>query len=200
MCASGQLVIILTGLFLIECSATAQELYSTFLALCDPKDPRPIAIRSPALLDTNNVGTKLTFLNLAQSKVDATIGDVHLGMTMEEVVKRWGKPKFFWSRCYGGPLLSYQDVSVVLSPASNSVKTIMLHVDKLPKVHGGLPASSSPEQFEAVLGKATSREHRPQFDSLDLKYCSDKCSLTLLFSRDWLNSIRLDAVADSSAK
>jgi hypothetical protein len=152
------------------------------------------------LTDTNNVRAKLTncIVNLSNACWTGEIGGVRLGMTMEEVTGLWGKARYFHGRCFGGPNFSYEDVNVVFDPSSNSVMHIT--VKKLPRLHAGLSAKCSAEQFESVLGKPATQKQRPVFEQLEMTYESAQSSLRLVFSGGWLQYVQLDRPAHKVQK
>lgn len=53
------------------------------------------ALQSPLVLDTNNIGAKMTnaVLNFQNVLQTGEISGLHLGMTMGETVAIWGKPR-----------------------------------------------------------------------------------------------------------
>src|SRR5882724_7961610 len=128
------------------------EFYRQFLNLVDTNQPGTLPVRSPLLTDTNNIAPKLTnsVVNLNEACSRGEIGGARLAMTMEEVAESWGKPQHICGRwCFGGPIFFYEDASIIFDPSSNSVTSIIIHIHKLPRLHGGLSASSSADQFEA---------------------------------------------------
>jgi hypothetical protein len=185
---------------LVVWSATGHggDFYRQFLILVDTNQPGALPVASPLLIDTNNSAPKLTntLVNLSNACARGEIAGVRLGMTMEEVAARWGKPQSLWGRCYGGPRFYYTDASVIFDPSSNSVMRIFTH--RLPRLDGGLSASSSAEQFEAVLGKPVARQERPRFDLLDLIYQSPLCTLRVDFDSGWPRYIQLDRLTATS--
>src|SRR5467141_1173381 len=78
-----------------NCLSEEADFYRTFLSMVDTNAERAVAIRSPLLIDTNNAAPKLTNLvmDLAESKENGRLGGIQLGMTMEQIIARWGKPK-----------------------------------------------------------------------------------------------------------
>jgi len=88
-----------------------------------------IEIGSPLLVDTKNTGFKMTnvLLHLQALKANGEPSGIRLGMTMEKVVARWGRPLGMDPHCMGFPHFIYTDAHVYFEPASNSVRAI--HVD-----------------------------------------------------------------------
>ena len=119
----------------------------------------PHAIKSAFFVDTNNTALKVanTVVDLNKVKADGEICGVRPGMSMEEVVGRWGKPVFMWSRCYGGPRFAFKDVDIVFEPNSNSVKLIFMNIDRVFRFENGLNPWSSTNDLIQVLGAPTRR-------------------------------------------
>jgi hypothetical protein len=164
--------------------------------MVDTNAERAVAIRSPFFVDTNNAAPKLANLvvDLADTKENGRLGGVQLGMTMEQVVARWGKPKGIWSKCYGGPLFCYTDVNVVFESSSNSVLKVFFlgKSASSPIFLGGLLASSSASDFARVLGAPSSREEREDTGSSQLVYKTHAATLRLQFTDDTLSWLRLE--------
>jgi hypothetical protein len=98
------------------CSA-AEDYYHTYLSLLGTNITRNVLVDSPLLIDTNNSAPKLatSVIDLAETVTNCQIGQVRLGMTMEEVVAGWGKPRGIWPSCFGGARFIYWDVATQLS-------------------------------------------------------------------------------------
>src|SRR5258705_6877453 len=85
-------------LALVLCGFTARaldgEFYRQFLTLVDTNQVLLRRITSPVLVDTNNTGIKITnaVLNLNSLKQAGEISGMRLGISMDEVIGRWGKP------------------------------------------------------------------------------------------------------------
>jgi hypothetical protein len=176
-----------------KCWGVDQEFYRAFLSAVDTNELGAIPIKSPLLVDTNNMAPKLTnvVLSLKHCKASGQLGPVRLGMTMEEVVGCWGKPRYFWSRCFGGPRFCYADINVVFEPASNSVRSIICFGKDLPRFDNGLSSSSNMEDFIRVLGAPTNRKNRGD-DFAELFYDAPATHMRLDFYEGSLSSVRLD--------
>ncbi len=186
----------LTVLFLSVslCRGAESSFYRTFLSSVNSNDlTRPVAVRSPLLVDTNNTAPKLatTPLDLIKAKDTGAVGGIRLGMTMEEVVARWGKPQGLYSRCLGGPRFFYSDANVVFDPASNSVKRIVLF-ENFPRFADGLSASSRTEDFLHILGNPTARKDEADGDVCHLTYETRLSTLKISRGYGRLWSIQLD--------
>ena len=190
----------IVALFASMCLASqAGELYREFVRLVDTNQPTA-AIRSALLIDTNNTASKLTnsVVDLNSMRLSGGVAGVQLGMTMEEVAHALGRPPAVCSRCFGGPRFFYDDVSIIFSPASNSVMTVLLSSERLPQLAAGLSRASTPGEFERVLGKAQGRQEDADFDRVDLLYTSGGARLRLRFYGDHWAFLTLDAVPPAS--
>src|SRR5207249_4838362 len=146
-----------TFLVIASCGAGEIRFYPRLSSLIDPNGPLT-GITSPLLTETNNTAAKVVNATaiLPQIKRSGEIAGIRLGMTAEEVVARWGRPRWIWSRCYGGPRLCYSGASIVLEPTANSVKTILLEMGS-----GDTRGRSHPftvSQSLTAFGEPTSRK------------------------------------------
>jgi hypothetical protein len=178
------------------CSA-AEDYYHTYVNLLGTNIARNILVDSPLLIDTNNLAPKLgaSVINLAETVTNCQIGQVRLGMTMEEVVAGWGKPRKIWPSCFGGARFIYGDVNVIFELGSNSVISVycMSH-SRMPRFAGGLSPSSEQSEFLRVLG-APSAQFGPSpnyWPSSELVYAKSAATLRLGFHDDRLDTLRLD--------
>ena len=110
-----QYLVVLSLVSVTKCWSADQDLYRTFLSIVSGSGGQNVPITSPVLIDTNNLTPKLTNLvvSLPDSKATGRLGDIRLGMTMEQVIGHWGKPGWIWRRCFGGPRFCYSDVNVM---------------------------------------------------------------------------------------
>jgi hypothetical protein len=174
-----------------------QELYRTFSSIVSSNGGKNNPITSPFLIDTNNLAPKLTNLvvNLMDAKASGRLGNIGLGMTMEQVVGIWGKPRAIWPRCFGGVLFSYKDVSVIFESGSNSVLSF-LSTFSSPSHHftGGLSASSTIPDFVRVLGNPSAQYNKgaSSLPREELVYVTPAATLRLGFADDTLWNLRLD--------
>jgi hypothetical protein len=109
-----------------SCLAADDSFYRNFLTIADTNISRAVLIESPLLIDTNNTAPKLanSVISLEKLRAEGKVGEVHLGMSMDEVVACWGKPKVFYCRCGGGPRFIFNDVTLVFQ--SNALMRIYL--------------------------------------------------------------------------
>ncbi len=65
------------------------------------------------LVDTNNTSPKLKDIvsPLDRLRAAGEVGGVRLGMTMDEVVQRWGKPRNLYANCGPGARFNYVDAT-----------------------------------------------------------------------------------------
>jgi hypothetical protein len=144
------------------CCLTSQaaddEFYRLFLSLVDTNDTSPRAISSPLLVDTNNTEPKLTnVMDLEKFLAEGQAGDLRLGMTMGEIKTRWGKPQRFRSNCGGGPLLGYNEISLVFQ--NNGLQTVYL--PKTFQFNHGLSMKSNVKDWIRILGEPARRTGSP---------------------------------------
>jgi hypothetical protein len=164
------------------------DFYQQFLSSVDTNQFTQPLGALPGLVDTNNTGIKVTnaVVDLERLKQSGEVSRVRLGMTMQEVVDRWGKPKGGWSRCLHGLItLSYTGVS--LGFEGNRLETIRFSPSA--KLARGLSPTSQVEEFVRVLGAPTSRLGR------NLVYLSAGANLRLDFYDEELASIYLERTA-----
>ena len=134
----------------------AGDFYQQYLSAVDTnKYTQPLGAL-PGLVATNNTGIKVTnaVVDLNSLKQSGEISRVRLGMTMQEVVDRWGKPKGGWSRCLHG-LITFSYTGVSLGFEGNRLETI--HFSPPAKLAGGLSPKSTTGEFVRVLGAPTSQ-------------------------------------------
>jgi hypothetical protein len=190
-------VVVLLLVSAASCGRADQEFYHRFLRVVDTNDLVPRAVKSPFLIDPNNATPRLTnqLVSLSSSKTNGRIADVQLGMTMENVVAAFGKPHNLWSRCYGGPLFCYVDVTVGFEPRSNSVRRIAFFGKSFPLFEPGLSASSSIADFLRVLGTPSTRKDHPE-DTLI--YETPFTTMRLYFRDNGLSLVELERCSDSA--
>jgi hypothetical protein len=161
------------------------DFYQQYLSAADTNQFTQPLGALPGLADTNNTGMKVTngVVDLESLKQSGEISGVRLGMTMQQVVDRWGKPKAGWSRCLHGLItLSYTEVS--LGFEGNRLETIRFSPPA--KLAGGLSPASQVEEFVRVLGAPTGRLGR------SLVYLSAGANLRLDFFDGELANIYLE--------
>lgn len=197
-----RLLLLVLSIGCFRSTAGGDDFYRKFLSVVDTNQPGAQPIRSPLLTDTNNLAPKLTnsVVNLNEVYSRGQIGGVRLGMTMEAVTAALGKPRLIYGRCFGGPRFCYDDVNVIFDPSNNSVMSVFIDGHKLPRMHGGLSATSGVDQFQAILGKPDVRKQKPDFDSLELAYRSPRSTLRLEFSEGWLANIQLEGATASTGE
>jgi len=154
----------------------ADDYYSLFLSRVSSRavheEYLPFAGEEvPSLTDTSNTSPKFTRSKLTELALQPqlTLAGVHLGMTMDEVVKTWGKPRRVSVYGKGAPMLLYQDclddskdryasANVLFNPASNKVMTIWITFWQ----HRNKPlASPRVEECLRVLGEPIERNFVP---------------------------------------
>jgi len=142
----------------------------------------------PFLVDTNNTGAKLASgpLNIHRWKKRGEVSGIRLGMTMDEVVGRWGKPFGGYAPMgclHGLTSLFYGEVSLAFEGPLLETIHIRLSLTRA----GGLSITSS---VVRALGTPTSS--RRAGTSCCLAYVSSKSGLRLDFSEDRLCGVWLE--------
>jgi hypothetical protein len=170
--------------------AGEDEFYRTFISLGDTNDFRQQRVRALGLVDTNNGVAKVTgTLNLETLKEEGGISGIRFGMTMEQIVTSWGKPKWLWANCFGGlPTMCYQDV--VLGFDGNSLKDIRFNTDtgNVAFTNGFSPTSSM-DEYVKKLGEPAVRKGSSERGLLI--HTSAKAKMTLQFDDGRIITIRL---------
>jgi hypothetical protein len=161
------LVLILVVLATVSCGSTKSDFYQVFMASVTTNDlARAVLVTSPALVDTNNTAPKLaaTTNSFRDMREQGTVSGVSLGMSMSQVVARWGKPPWFYTRCGSGPRFNYSDVALVFH--GNSLWEVRVYRAAFghwsppvgPAQFGeGLSMKSSAQDLIRVLGEPTRR-------------------------------------------
>ena len=166
-------------LFGVGLPALGGDYYSQYLSALDTNRLTQPLSAFPALVDTNNDAAKLTnaVLDLKSLKQNGEISGVRLGMTMQEVVNSWGKPRGGWSRClHGLTTFSYSGVSLAFE--GNCLETVRFY--PLTRLADGLSSVSTVNNFVRVLGQPTSRRDSKLHPSL--VYLSPSANLLLGFT------------------
>jgi hypothetical protein len=126
---------------------------------------------SPLLEDMTNTAPKLTKSKLSELMLRPQVGvaGVRLGMTMEQVVTAWGKPRIAGLYNHGSPILSYVDsleygdayatADVLFRPGSNSVMAIWINFTW---IQGKPRLSPSVEECLRILGEPAARSYIPE--------------------------------------
>jgi hypothetical protein len=142
-------------LFLCVLGSTAAELdfYDLFTRLVDTNAWRSQGVTNALLVDANNKAPKLTnsVLSLEKLRTEGEVGDVRLGMTMEQVVSLWGKPIWLHPRCDGGHKFNFADASLVF--VGNCLNKVRLPSGAV--FDRGISANSNFQKWQQVLGTPT---------------------------------------------
>ena len=128
--SSSQLATLLCVAGAVAWNASAASYYEEFLLQRGTNTLSNRPLRASSLVDTNNTSCKWSGLlsEIRRAKEFGEISGVRPGMTMEDVVARWGKPRALWSLCFGGPRLVYTDVSVIFDPKTNRADAVRMEV------------------------------------------------------------------------
>lgn len=160
-------------------SAIGGEYFQSYVSLV--KTASVEKVTAPALIDTNNVAAKVssTALDLRTLLQTCEIGGVKPGMTMDDVVTRWGKPKASWSRCvHGLPSLFYSDAS--LGFEGNAVETV--RVVRQFALKAKAPEESDLEGFLRLLGPPAEKCEDIKNERQNLVYTSTNGCVRFDFS------------------
>jgi hypothetical protein len=189
MRTTRQIFIIIAVLCCWGSFAAEQNIYARFLTAARADAEQPI--RDPSLTDTNNLASKVANagMSLQELKTNGEIGTIRVGMTMEEIVACWGKPKCIWTNCYGGPRFVYTDSDVIFATSSNCVNAIFIR--RLPIFENGVTAPTISELI-GLLGEPESRDHYYDGTVSELIYGTPGANLVLELSEGRLNFIRLE--------
>lgn len=169
--------------------ALGGDFYGKYRSLVDTNRFTQPLSAFPALVDTNNSGIKVTnaVLDLGNLKQRGEISGVRLGMTMQEVIDCWGKPRGGWSRCVHGLItFFYSDAS--LGFEGDRLETITL--SQPTRFAAGLSTTSTVDEFVRALGSPSRR--RESGKTCNLVYLSPGASLRLDFHEDELMNIYLE--------
>jgi hypothetical protein len=160
--------------------AADDQFYRDFLSLADTNDPAPRLLKSPLVVDTNNTAPKIasTVVQLDRLRAEGRVADLRLGMTMSEVVGRWGKPRGFYSNCDGGPRFLFADASVVFR--GNALRRIRL--SEAVMFDRGLRGDSGLADWIRVLGEPSKRTDN-QYGTYVI-YQTPKAVIALAFEPD----------------
>jgi hypothetical protein len=165
------------------------DFYEQYLSAVDTNEFTQPFGALPGLVATNNTGIKVTnaVVDLKSLKQSGEISRVRLGMTMQEVVDRWGKPMGGWSRCLHG-LITFSYTGVSLGFEGNRLETIRFSPPA--RLAGGLSANSKMGEFVRVLGAPTSQAGSE--DRGSLAYLSAGANVLLDFWDEGLANIYVE--------
>ena len=191
------------GLLIVLCSSQcwgAQgDFYQEFLRILDTNDVWGYAITSPLLVDTNNTAPKLTnaVLSIKHIKERGELARIRLGMSMDEVVSKLGKPPCFWSANRGGgPCFQYTGLDVIFTPGSNNVMKIWVPDDSFESVRfeEGVSAGSTLDKWLDVIGEPARRGEWLSPAVIWLEYESPTAIILAIFDseKELLRSFRLE--------
>jgi hypothetical protein len=177
MCDTGSLTNRNPGLRKSQ-AGVAEDYYSRFLRQAGTNysgalwsGGTGVELDAPLLIDTNNTAPRLTKSKLAELTLrpQLTIAGIRLGMTMEQLVSTWGKPRAVGLYNHGAPILSYEDsielaqtyarANVLFSPGSNSVIAIWF---TFTWIEGEPRLSPNVEECLRVLGEPVARNIVPE--------------------------------------
>jgi hypothetical protein len=157
--------------FCFRCLAADDGFYRSFLSASDTNNLDTSSLKSPSgyllsplVVDTNNTAAKLTNVVIHLDKLTGRgeLADIHLGMTMDELVARWGKPKGLHPNCDGGHRFNFSDCALVF--LGNSLDKVRFQETAV--FDRGLSARSKLREWLQILGPPTLRNDRAYHSSL----------------------------------
>jgi hypothetical protein len=159
-----QYAVLMVVFFCVRVLAADGDFYRLFQSAVTnsylPLQRQSLRMDSPLLVDTNNTGYKLTnvLLHLERLRANGEPSGIRLGMKMEDVVARWGKPLWIDPQCGGYPHFAYSEAHVYFEPATNSVRAF--HAD-LAELARTLPTWPTVEDCLRKVGKPSQRIYLP---------------------------------------
>ena len=181
---------ILIAVAALNCGGAEQDYFSHFVGAAETNNPNLYSIRSPFLVDTNNAAPRVTnsIINLHELLSSRELSGIRLGMTMGEVIARWGKPLEIWSRCtFPYPTFHYTDVN--LGFRGNSLDGIGLNVSNCRLEDG---ASAQPSMEECIRRLVVPKSRRESDIFCRLVYEVSGTTLTLDFYHGEMETVRLE--------
>ncbi len=171
--------------------AAEQRFYQQYLSFT-ASNPETWEVGTPLLVDTNNRGYKLTSVltNLAKLKTTAALAGVRPGMTMDEVVRLWGKPPEMWAKGFEGPRFCYKEVSVFFDSSGKAVKSIF--TQDLPALERSLSVTPKTEECLRALGPPSFRDDTATGSQSWLIYEMTNVVLKVGCVRGRLSTIQMD--------
>jgi hypothetical protein len=136
-------------------AAGEDEFYHRFLSLVDTNKTWQSGATNALLIDPSNKTPKLTNhpVSLQNLTGKGEVGSIRLGMTMNDVVIRWGKPIRLEPRCDDGTRLSFTDCALVFQ--DNCLNKVRFRDTAV--FDQGLSAKSNFKAWRQVLGEPTLR-------------------------------------------
>jgi len=154
--------------------------YSRLLASVNKALPGVQRITDQKLVNTNNttVKTRGCVLLLDNIAAGGPIGDIRLGMAIDEIIHAWGNPPEAWWNYQGGPRLDYRGATFYF--ASNKLSGICLHSPELRHLQfkPGVPPGARIAQWQQAI-KGCTLNRTPH--ALQLQHKTNQILLTLSF-------------------
>jgi len=127
--------------------------YKSFTTLVDTNQSKLESVRDPVLVDTNNTSPKLANIvfSVEQIRNEGRAGPLRLGMSMDEVIALFGKPKWLHPNCDGGHRMDFADCSLVFS--GNSLSKVRF--GDAANFNHGLSATANLRDWTKILGQPT---------------------------------------------
>ena len=133
--------------------AADSDFYHRFLSLVDTNEFPTGGVTNGVLVDRNNKAPKLghAVISLQKLRTEGEVRGIRLGMTMDDVVARWGKPCWLHPRCAGGHRFLFTDCALVFQGNALS----MVRFQETAVFDQGLSAGSSLQEWRKALGEPT---------------------------------------------
>lgn len=141
-----------------KCAAAEETYFQQYLRIVDFRQwptGHFTSLKSPFLVDTNNTTGKLknSVIPVNNLKTNGEIAGIRLGMTTDEVVARWGKPRSIACSSPIGPWFGFSDVTLHFK--TNSLDRIQFR--ETTRFDHGLRGDSPLDDWVRVLGEPTER-------------------------------------------
>jgi hypothetical protein len=175
--------------------------YDRFLSIIDTNDLMWRHLTSPLLVDTNNTMPTFTIspISLKKALASGEVAGVRLGMSMDEVVALWGKPRDVWWHCGGAPCLGFNEMA--LDFEANRVVDIHIFTGEKYHFEEGVSEESRAEDWIRVLGEPTRPYDLPLSHSFTLSYETEKATLWLwLWHTGYLIELHIQVPNPKSVK
>jgi hypothetical protein len=130
--------------------------YQRYLSLVDTSGTFLRGHTSPLLVDTNNTTAKITnvVIRLDNLRTNGEFAGIHLGMTTDEVVARWGMPRGLQCSSATGPCLSFADTRLRFKGDALD----HVYIPEAARFDHDLRGDSALKDWVRVLGEPTMRK------------------------------------------
>jgi hypothetical protein len=156
MKTTGYSSTIVAIVFCWQCLLAEESFYQRYEKIVDTSGLWPTGINSPSLVDTNNTVAKLTnvVIRLDNLRTNSEVAGIRLGMTTDEVVARWGRPRGLQCSSAAGPNFNYIDTRLRFK--TNALDCV--HIPRTAQFDHGLRGDSTLKDWMRVLGEPIMRK------------------------------------------